>query len=72
MVLHFIFWTRVYLAVGCAAAIILLSRHRHPGLNATVGRHPLVAGLIALFEWPLLLAIVIWNFIARWRRTDHR
>jgi len=67
-----IFLARIYLAIGCAAAIALLSWRRLRGPNSEVTRHPLAAGLIAMFEWPLLLAAAIWNFIARWRKPDQR
>ena len=69
---HLILLARIYIAIGCMAAIALLSWRRLRGPNSEVTRHPFAAGLIAMFEWPLLLAVAIWNLIARWREPDQR
>ena len=63
-----IFLGRMYLAIGYMAAIAILNWRRLRGPHSEVTRHPFAAGLIAVVEWPLLLAVVIWNLTTRWRR----
>ncbi len=61
---------RIYLIIGLATAIAILSWPRLRGPNSEVTQRPFVTGVIATLEWPIFLVVVIRALIAK-RKERH-